>query len=237
MCSIGKVSIILPTHKGRNLSGVLDAIDKSTYRNVEIIVVNVGKERSAQRNIGINKATGEYLLILDSDMHITPNLLEDCIGKIQYCDGVYLREEIKTSGLFGKIRSWERQFYTGTAIDCVRFIRRKGCPYFDEGLSGPEDAAWDREVGGTRTVSNYPYLHYEDVTFVSYFKKKAYYSRSMKLFADRYPNDKVLNFKYRCWTVFTENGKWKQLFNLPMTLAVILIILVRGVIYLCFRER
>ncbi len=227
----GLVSIVIPTHKGRNLDRVLEAISKSEYRNVEVVVVAEDKERSAQRNIGIDRARGNYLLFLDSDMVITPTLIGNCIGLIHYCHGIYIPEIIKTKGFFGRVRNWERQFYTGTAVDAVRFVRADKCPKFDEGMSGPEDSDWDRQIKYKMVLKGDCFYHYEDIGFIAYFKKKAYYAESMNRFRKRNPNDKVLSFKYRCWTVFTENGKWARLFHL-FTLVLISTIFIRGIIYL-----
>lgn len=232
MRSSGKVSIIIPNHL-RDLTEMLACIRCSLYENYEIIVVDEGKERSAQRNIGIDRATGEYLLFLDSDMYIDPFLLHNCLKKITNCNGVYLREEIITPGLFGKIRNWERQFYTGTPIDVVRFIRRKDCPYFDELQNGTEDSDWDRLIPKPKLISEDKYYHYEDINFITYFKKKAYYANSLKRFSERNPNDKILNWKWRCFGVFLENGKRKKFFSRPfMALAVMFIIFLRGIIFI-----
>lgn len=231
MCSLGKVSIIIPTHKGRDLTKVMKAIGKSTYPDIEIIVIDRGLERSKQRNIGINEAKGKYLLILDSDMLVSPKLIEDCVNKIQNANGVYMKEKIMTPGLFARIRDWERQFYTGTAIDCVRFVRKKDCPYFDVNMHGPEDSDWDRLIPEPKAVSDHYYYHYEDCNMIQWFKKKSYYAGSMDRFIRRHPDDKILDLKYRCWTVFTENGKWRKLFH-PFIIGVLFIILVRGLIML-----
>ena len=228
---VALVSIIIPTHQGRNLDQVLGAIAKSEYRNVEVVVVSEGKERSAQRNIGIDRAKGQYLLFLDSDMVITPTLIRNCLSLIYHCHGIYIPEIIKTKGLFGRVRNWERQFYTGTAVDAVRFVRADKCPRFDEGMSGPEDSDWDRRIEHKMVLKNDCFYHYEDIGFIGYFKKKAYYAESMNKFNKANPGDKVVNFKYRCWTVFTENGKWKRLFH-PFVFILALTIFLRGLIYL-----
>ena len=225
------VSIIIPTHKGRNLDQVLEAIAKSEYRNVEVVIVSEGKERSAQRNIGIDRAKGQYLLFLDSDMVITPTLIRNCLSLIYHCHGIYIPEIIKTKGLFGRVRNWERQFYTGTAVDCVRFVRADKCPRFDESMSGPEDSDWDRKIVNTSVLWHDCFYHYDDIGFIGYLKKKAYYAESMNKFNKANPGDKVVNFKYRCWTVFTEKGKWKRLFH-PFVFVLALTIFIRGIIYL-----
>ncbi len=230
--SLGLVSIIIPTHAGRNLDQVLGAIAKSEYRNVEVVVVSEGKERSAQRNIGIDRAKGQYLLFLDSDMVITPTLIGNCLGLIHYCHGIYIPEIIKTKGLFGRVRNWERQFYTGTAVDAVRFVRADKCPRFDEGMSGPEDSDWDRRIEHKMVLKTDCFYHYEDIGFIGYLKKKSYYCNSMNTFKQKHPNDKILNWKWRCFGVFFEEGKWKRVIKRPdLMIAVWSMILIRGLIY------
>ena len=228
------VSIIIPIRKGEDVIRLLDSMHQSTYKNYEIIVVDEGLERSAQRNIGIGRANGEYLFIPDSDWVIPPELIGECVRYMQMgFDAIYIPEIIKTKGLFAKIRNWERQFYTATPIDVVRFVRAKDCPLFDESMSGPEDSDWDRRVKGKRNVTNICYYHYDNVSFLSYFKKKAYYSKSMDRFAEKWPGDKTLDPKYRCLGVFLEYGKWKRFLGNPlMAIAVMFIIFIRGVIYL-----
>ena len=232
----GLVSIIIPNH-GRDLTKVKQAIHASVYDRYEIIIVDSGKERSAQRNTGIDIAKGEFLLFLDSDMLIHPRTLIECVNCMRAgYTAVYIPEQIIDKGWFSRVRNWERQFYTATPVDVVRFVRAKGCPRFDETMNGPEDSDWDRQVSGARIEARNPYLHDEDVTFLSYFKKKAYYAKTMDKFIAKHPNDPILDWKWRCFLVFVERGKWKRLFNLPMTLSVMFILLLRGVIYKCRRH-
>lgn len=230
-----KVSVIIPKRKGENIDGLINSVKHSTYQPIEIIVVDYGLERSAQRNIGISNATGKYLLILDSDQWVSPDLIRECVKLIQYSDGIYIPEQLVVYNWFDKVRNWERQFYTGTAVDCVRFVRKEDCPLFDESMSGPEDADWDRRIPVRvgKAVSMNCIYHHEKVSMMQYFKKKAYYAKSMTNFKNKHPNDPVLRFKYRCWTVFVENGKWKRLIRRPdLTIVVGMILLIRGVIYL-----
>ena len=56
------VSVIIPIRKGENVSEVINSLKLSCYKDIEIIVVDEGLERSAQRNIGIKRAKGEYLI-------------------------------------------------------------------------------------------------------------------------------------------------------------------------------
>ena len=227
------VSIIIPKKRDEDISGLINSIIFSTYKDYEIIVVDEGLERSAQRNIGISRAKGEYLLILDSDQHPSPELIAECVHSMNWVDALYIPETITTKGWFAKLRNWERQFYDGTSIDCVRFVRAKDCPPFDETMSGPEDSDWDRRVGGRRGVTRSRLYHQDNVGIVQYFKKKAYYAKSMGKFSYKNPDDEVTNFWWRCFGVFFENGKWRGVVTAPhMFLAVMVLIFIRGVIYL-----
>jgi len=227
------VSVIIPTVNGDpHIDKCTKAVRQSTYKNVEVIVVNEGLERSAQRNIGIDRAKGKYLLFLDSDQIPTRGLINECVSKIKRCSGIYIPEYITTRGFFGRLRNWERQFYTGTPIDCVRFVEASWCPRFNIYMSGPEDSDWDRRIKGTKVIANHYLYHQDDIGVKQYFKKKAYYSKSMWLFDLRNPNDKITNFWWRCFGVYFEQGKWKRVFCKPHYFILICFInFIRGVIY------
>lgn len=240
----GKVSIVIPiVRNDKHIAECLAHIEKSTYRNYEVIVVDEGKERSYQRNFGIKKATGDFLLWLDSDMMITPGLIEECVRLCHKFydekdfvndefDALYIPEHIVTKGWFGKLRNWERQFYTGTLVDVVRFVRLP-CPLFDENLHGVEDSDWERQLPKNWRfgVTKNHFDHHDKVGLIKYLKKKSYYAECLGKYKSKNPDDKLLTFKYRCWDVFTENGKWKKFFSRPdLAFQVFLLLFVRGVI-------
>jgi len=227
------VSIIIPIRRGENIDRLLKSAQNSTYKDMEVIVVDEGLERSKQRNIGIKRSSGQYLLFADSDWELAPDLIDKCVKQISFVDALYIPEVIKTRGIFARIRNWERKFYTTTAIDVVRFIRRKDCPLFDESMSGPEDSDWDRRVSPLRRTVNSCYYHYDNIGIWEYFKKKSYYAKSMPRFAQKWHNDKILNWRWRCFGVFFENGKYREFLRNPlMAVCVFSMIFVRGVIYL-----
>jgi hypothetical protein len=221
----GLIDIVIPNNN-RNIDRIINALILSTYEKWKLYEVNKGLERSVQRNMGINEGKGEFILILDSDQVPDIKLLAECVEMMKDYDTLYIPETIPYKDWFSKIRDYERQFYTGTAVDCVRFVRRP-CPMFDETMSGPEDSDWDRRIKGRRGITKNVFYHYDDVNILTYFKKKAYYSKSMKRFEEKHPKDRVLRPHYRCLFIFLEN--WRRI--RPIFFWVMVMIFVRGVIY------
>ena len=117
-------------------------------------------------------------------------------------------------------------------MDVPRFVRADRCPLFDPEMSGPEDADWGQRIPGRKATTKNVLYHNDDIGFIDYCKKKAYYTKSMKRYVEKWPNDPCINFKYRCWTIFTEDGKWRHLVKHPiLTAGVIFMLLCRGIIY------
>lgn len=231
------VTVIIPNH-GRDISMTMNIL--SLVPGVEIIELECGIERSHQRNMGIYHAKNEYLLILDSDQVPSLNLIPECISIMEAnpdCNGIYIPEIIMGDDWFTKIRNFERQFYTGSAVDCVRFVRKDKCPSFDESMSGPEDADWDLRIEGKKLISKSPLFHYDNIRLRDYINKKVYYTKSMNTFMKKHPDAQVMSLKYRCWTVFVERGKWKRLVRYPFTTIKLMALLaIRGVIFLCRKK-
>lgn len=107
------VSIIVPVYKvEKYLKRCVDSILSQTYADFELILVDDGspdncpmmcdeysrinkrifvihKENgglSSARNAGLDIAKGKYVLFVDSDDYIKPNLLESCVNKIKETD-------------------------------------------------------------------------------------------------------------------------------------------------------
>lgn len=238
------MSCIIPiVRNDPHVAGCIEAVKKSIYQNYEIIVVDEGRERSYQRNVGIQRSKGEFLIFLDSDMRVTPYLLGDCIEKIEGHTAVYIPERIVTEGFFGYLRDWERQFYNGTLVDVVRFIRADACPLFDEELHGVEDSAWERQIirnnpGYKFSVSEFCFYHHDKVGLIKYLKKKSYYARCLAQYKRKNPGDRLVTLKYRCWDVFVENGKWKKFFSMPhLAFLVFCLLFARGIIAMVQERR
>jgi glycosyltransferase involved in cell wall biosynthesis len=143
-----KVSIVVTTkNEEENLPNCLKSISEQDYSNFEIIVVDNGStdqttviarqftelvfdkgpERSAQRNYGMLEiASGEYVLYVDADMLLTPDIISVCVNQLETSDALalYIPEVVLGKTYFARVRRFERSFYDGTVIDAARFFRR-----------------------------------------------------------------------------------------------------------------
>jgi len=252
------VSVIVTTkNEEKNIANCLRSIcnsinptnpTNSINSNVEIIVVdnnstddtvkiakrftdkvyNKGPERSAQRNYGVKKAKGKYILYLDADMILSERVIEECINKCESEDhvGLYIPERIIGKGFWVKVRDFERSFYDATVIDCVRFIRKdtfQKVSGFDETLTGPEDWDFDRRIKqvGKVDIINTPLYHNEGKFDLRYYlEKKNYYSKTLDKYIQKWGKDdpiirKQLGARYRLLVVFVEDGKWRKLLKYP----------------------
>ena len=104
-----KLSVIIPYYNASQyISRVFHALDKQTYRNFEVIIIDDGSSDdslkvvqqlcssrsyckvysfenagpSTARNRGISLASGEYLYFLDADDYFLPELFEEMVGII-----------------------------------------------------------------------------------------------------------------------------------------------------------
>ncbi len=246
------VSVVITTkNEEKNIESCLRSIKGQTFTNIELIVVDnfsedktveiakrygakvyfKGPERSSQRNYGAQVANGEYLLYLDADMILSPNVIEECMQRCERdrIDALYIPERIVGEGFWIKVRDFERSFYTGTVIDAVRFIRKdlfEKVEGFDESLVGPEDWDFDRrmrKIGQTGIINAALYHNEGGFNMKRYLKKKNYYSDGIKNYVKKWGADdseimKQVGVFYRLLGVFVEKGKWKKLLRHPIYL-------------------
>jgi glycosyltransferase involved in cell wall biosynthesis len=72
------VSVVIPTIKSRKkyLERAVDSVLEQTYNNIEIVVVDEGLPATVQRNIGIERAKGDFIAFLDDDDEWMPEKIE-----------------------------------------------------------------------------------------------------------------------------------------------------------------
>jgi glycosyltransferase involved in cell wall biosynthesis len=192
-------------------------------------IYNWGPERSAQKNFGVGKSSGEYIFFLDADMALSKNVIQKCVEKM--CEnpkivGLYIREVVTGKRFWSRVRRFEREFYNGTAIDAVRFVKKSAFDDtygFDEKLYACED--WDfnkriKELGILGQVGFPIYHNEEEFKVKSYLQKKGYYILNMNIYIKKWgKNDqdikKQFGLYYRYLGVFVEKGKWKKAISHP----------------------
>lgn len=252
------VSVIVTTkNEEKNIANCLKSIQDQSYKNTEIIVVDNnstdktkeivkgnpasnhisfyshGPERSAQRNFGVQKSKGIYVIYIDADMILSSDLVENCVNYMSAnsCIALHISEQVIGKGYWGKVRRFERSFYDGTVIDGARFMQKetflkiKG---FDENLSGPEDWDIDKKIKKIGKICLLPRRGEEAVIFhnetefnvLKYINKKGYYARSFDTYINKWGKadpdiHKQFSPWYRYFVVFWEDGKWRRFVRYP----------------------
>jgi glycosyltransferase involved in cell wall biosynthesis len=212
------VSVIIPTrNSAATLAACLASITAQTYPHIELIVVdrdstdatktiagrftklvfNHGPERSAQRNFGVDRAKGEYVLIIDSDMELGPRVVEACVYQFQTHPellGLVIPEESFGQGFWAQCKRLERSFYVGVPwIEAARAFTRvvyQQVGGYDTTLVSGED--WDlaRRVEALGPVGRiHEFIHHNEgrIHFFTTLKKKYYYAQHARDYLRRHP--------------------------------------------------
>lgn len=239
------ISIVIATyHCERTIEKCLQSIKRQSYPNIETIVVDSinytfpekekyeriikkyarycvdGPERSRQRNRGIREAKGEYILILDQDMYLTPKVVEECYREIHNYVALIIPEITIGTGFWTRCVTLERyiSIYLEQGMnECCRFFRKKDAMSiggFDTTIVGVEDSDFHyrmAEKGKIGKIKNFIYHDEGRVSFFDRIKKKYYYSRAFRQYVARYPNIASAQFfpvkkaYFKHWKLFARN--------------------------------
>ncbi len=205
-----KVSIIITTkNSDKTLEALLKSIKEQSYnQNVEIIVIDnysldntieiankytkkvfqKGPERSVQRNYGVLKSTGDFILILDVDMVLTKKVVEECVKiiNVEPCGALVIPEKSFGKNFWSRVKAWEREINEGEDyFEAARFFPKKVFLEFDgydENLTGPED--WDLPQRISKKykigrIKSYIFHNEGKTSIINLMKKKYYYGLSV----------------------------------------------------------
>jgi glycosyltransferase involved in cell wall biosynthesis len=201
------VSVIVTTRNNHaTLDACLRSITAQTYTPIELVVVdrdstddtkeiartytqhvlNHGPERSAQRNFGVASATGKYVVIIDSDMELEPEVIAACVASMHQnpgAAGVIIPEVSFGQGFWAQCKRLERSFYVGVdGIEAARFFKRSdyiGVGGYDESMVSGEDWDLSRRIGERgNNVRITPFIHHNEGNLKLWqtLKKKLYYA-------------------------------------------------------------
>jgi glycosyltransferase involved in cell wall biosynthesis len=142
------VSVVVPTFNSeRFLEKCLASVRAQSYGNIEVIVVdNYSKDKTREiaekygarvilrsagmsraRNVGADLARGKFIFSVDSDMELTPNVVTECVEKVEKgFDAVIIPEVSVGEGFWAKCRALEKECYIGDdLIEAARFFKRE----------------------------------------------------------------------------------------------------------------
>lgn len=188
---------------------------------------------SQQRNKGAIHAKGEYLFFVDHDMELSDDLLEKFVADVNKTKGKidawYVPEKILARyKLLSAVRTFENSFYNDSVIGAVRIIKNEiflRSNMYDPYVSdGPAD--WDLDISLRRmkcrrkTTRGVIFHHEERLSLYQYIAKKKWYLTGINKYKEKWSRYsdvynlvvvKQFSFRYRFFTVFMENNKWKRL--------------------------
>lgn len=213
MSQIPTVTVVVPTRNNeRTIRACLQSVRDQTHPCELVVVDNAsvdatpriaeeladrflgaGPERSAQRNTGIEAASGEWILWLDSDMVLPPRAVEIALDTAARTGaaGVALPERTIGEGFWTACRALERECYLDQPwLHNPRLVRRellRGEGEFRPDMSGPEDADLRlRMLRAGHRIELAPIVVDHDegrLTIAEVMAKRVYYGRSIPTFA------------------------------------------------------
>ena len=214
--SLPLVSVVVPTkNSGAFLLSCLQSIKDQTYPAIELIVVDnfstdetaqiahrftdqvfaKGPERSAQRNWGVQRALGQYVCIIDSDMELASAVIEQCVAKAQIDPGIVsivIPEESFGEGFWAQCKRLERSFYIGVPwLEAARFFKKDTYllegGYREEMVSGEDwDLSQRIRVHGKVSRTSAVIRHNEGaLKLTDLLKKKYYYAKHFAKYRDK----------------------------------------------------
>lgn len=250
------VSVIVTTkNEQSHIEACLRSIKKQNYSKLEIIVVDnsskdktkeisslytknifdIGPERSAQRNFGARKAKGDFLLFIDADMILSPEVVGECVLAGKEFSAVVIPEKSIGKGYWASVKAFERSLYEGdSSIEAARFFSKKvfdEAGGYDEKITGPEDWDLPRRIAKNHKIGRIKSYILHDEGSASLFtliKKKYYYGLRASRYIGKHKNlSTVTQMIYFLRPAFYKNIK--RLYRSPQ--------LAMGMIIMLFLEQ
>lgn len=176
-------------------------------RELADLVLQIGPERSAQRNAGAKNSIEDVLGFIDSDMILNEHVVEEALfAIIGGASTVVVPEVTIGEGYWARVSAYERSFYLDVeSVEAPRFFTRRCFEEvggFDETMTGAED--WDLGIrtirAGPRARTNAVITHNEGhVKYFSLCRKKGYYATGVGIFFRKYGAQGLKDAASRPW--------------------------------------
>jgi GT2 family glycosyltransferase len=157
-----------------------------------------GPERSAQRNTGVGIATGEFLVFVDGDMIVAPEVATEIVEAFQReaaHPSLVIPLRCTGDNFWARCRALEKDLYIGDPdMEAARAYRRRAFVQvggYDEELSAGED--WDlseRVADRADPIGRVQagLVHDEGrVALRALLAKKFYYGRTLRRYVHKHP--------------------------------------------------
>jgi len=214
-----RVTVVVPTRNViRTIEACLASLRRQVPSGVEVVVVDNssddgtvevakrladivatgGPERSAQRNQGVELASGDWVMWIDSDMVLPPETIAAALATAAAtsADAVSVPELSIGEGFWTACRRLERTCYLDDpSMYYPRMLRRStllSVGGFDASMAGPEDVdlRLRLDAAGARLAhcATVHILHDEGrLTLRAIVRKRIYYGRSLPAFSAAHP--------------------------------------------------
>jgi len=236
------VSVIVPTRNSElTIESCLESIKRQVYPRIEIIVVDnyskdktqriakkygllllKGNERSVQRNFGATNSRGDFVFFVDSDMELTPNVVDECIKKVKEGFQAIIVPELSIGkGFWAECKALERSCYWGDeTVESASFFSKEvflKVGSYDDRLVGSEDYDLHERVkknGYRISRIRALILHQEgNLSLTKLLRKKYYYGKTLWLYFKKHKSVAFQQFTPFKPSYFRNS---KKLFKDPM---------------------
>lgn len=247
------VSVVIPTKNCiRTIERCLRSIREQTWSAVELVVIDnysedgtwevaqefadiavqAGPERSAQRNLGIERSGGDWVMWIDGDMELPQSVLQRAMDAASNADGVFIPEKTVGVGYWTRCRALERSCcIEEVLVQSPRLVRRQymiESGGFLTSLSGTEDAELrTRMLEDSCTLTWIPDLIVHDegrITLSGVVRKRYYYGRGLASYKSDHPGALAGQAKA---AMGAYRRHWRRLVSQP--LVAVGVVFMRGV--------
>ncbi len=211
------ISVIVPTFNSHKpLARLLDSLKEQTEQDFEVIVVDRWSrdgtsslprppgltlllsdcDRAEARNLGARAARSDLLLFLDSDMHVSREVIYQCATEISTADALVLPEVTVDGGSYwARCRGFEKLAYQDSDTFCSARCLRKSTFLalggYRQDVTGLEDMELQARILKSkltvRRIRATTFHHEEGVGLIEYLRKRRHYARADNKFFHLHP--------------------------------------------------